>query len=257
MRRAAERKTGIRKIRSDTRKLCGARKVRPAPKRDGVDAARCTVARPMREMGLRGAVRGRKAIPTKPDASRPCPDDKLDREVRAERPNRLRVSDVTDAPTWSGTVRVAFVIDAFAGRILGWRVSTSMTPRFVPDAPEQATWQRKPPGHRSLTQGSDRGSQHLSITCTERPADADGDPSAGRVGDSRDDALAEGVIGLFRTEVIQQLGPRKTMQHVARETMHRVDRYTTERLPGSIGYIPPAEAERRYPDRLPPTAKVA
>ena len=264
-------KDTIRKIWSDNRKLYGARKVWHALKRDGVTVARCTVERLMREIGLRGVVRGKKVITTNPDTTRPCPDDKVNRAFRAERPNQLWVSDFTYVPTWSGTVYVAFVIDVFARRIVGWRVSTSMTTQFVlplvtsrsamhcraRDALEQAIWLRKPLGNRSLIHHSDRGSQYLSIRYTERLADADVDPSVGSDGDSYDNALAECLIGLFKTEVIKQLGPWKTMQDVEWQTMQWVDWYNTARLLGSIGYIPPAEAERRYLDRVQPMAKVA
>jgi transposase InsO family protein len=255
--RDADLKDKIRKIWSDNRKLYGARKIWHALKRDGVRVARCTVERLMREMWLRGVVRGKKVITTNPDTTRPCPDDKVNREFRADRPNQLWVSDFTYVPTWSGTVYVAFVIDVFARRIVGWRVSTSMTTQFVLDALEQAIWQRKPHGNKSLIHHSDRGSQYLSIKYTERLADADVDPSVGSVGDSYDNALAESVIGLFKTEVIKQLGPWRTMQDVEWETMHWVDWYNTERLLGSIAYIPPAEAERRYLDQMPLVAKVA
>jgi len=202
----------------------------------------------MHEMGLRGVVRGKKVVTTTPDTARPCPDDKVNREFRAERPNQLWVSDFTYVPTWSGTVYVAFVIDVFARRIVGWRVSTSMTTQFVLDVLEQALWKRKPLGSKSLIHHSDRGSQYLSIRYTERLADADVDPSVGTVGDSYDNALAESVIGLFKTEAIKQLGPRKNLRHVEWETMHWVDRYNTERLHSAIGYMPPAEAELRHLD---------
>ena len=225
----------------------------------------------MREMGLKGAVRGKKVVTTNPDAARPCPDDKVNRAFHAARPNQLWVSDFTCVPTWSGTVYVAFVIDVFArepsgpciarnsppgcfvraspdhSASVGWRVSTSMTTQFVLDALEQALWQRKPHGNRSLIHHSDRGSQYLSITYTERLADADIDPSVGTVGDSYDNALAECVIGLFKTEVIKQLGPWKSMQDVEWETMHRVDWYNENRLLSSIGYVPPAEGREAAP----------
>ena len=165
--------------------------------------------------------------------------------------------DFTYVPTWSGTVYVAFVIDVFARRIVGWRVSTSMTTQFVLDALEQAIWQRKPLGNKSLIHHSDRGSQYLSIKYTERLADADIDPSVGTVGDSYDNALAESVFDPFKTEVIKQLGPWKTMQQVEWETMHWVDWYNCHRLPISIGYISPAEAERRHLDQAGAMDKVA
>jgi transposase InsO family protein len=247
----------IRQVWSDNRELYGARKIWHALKREGVDVARCTVERLMREMGLQGVVRGKKIITTNPDTARPCPDDKVNRAFQADRPNQLWVSDFTYVPTWSGTVYVAFVIDVFARRIVGWRVSSSMTTQFVLDALEQALWQRKPLRNKSLTHHSDRGSQYLSITYTERLADADVDPSVGSVGDSYDNALAESVIGLFKAEVIKQLGPWKTMQAVEWETMRWVDWYNTERLLGPIGYVPPAVAERQYLDQPHSVDKVA
>jgi transposase InsO family protein len=229
------------------------------------------VERLMREMGLQGVVRGRKIVTTNPDTSRPCPDDKVNRAFQADRPNRLwgeadqrmirwiirPPNDFTYVPTWSGTVYVAFVIDVFARRIVGWRVSTSMTTQFVPDALEQALWQRKPIRNNGLIHHSDRGSQYLSITYTERLAEAGIDPSVGTVGDSYDNALAESVIGLFKTEVIKQLGPWKTMRDVEWETMHWINWYNTNRLLSSIGYIPPAEAERRHLEQAEAMDKVA
>lgn len=219
--------------------------------------ARCPVERLMREMGLQGVVRGKKIVTANPDTARPCPDGKVNRAFHADRPNQLWVSDFTYVPTWPGTVCVAFVIDVFARRIVGRRVSSPMTAQFAPDALEQAPWQRRPLGNKSLTHHSDRGSQYLSIRYTERLADAEVDPSAGTVGDSCDNALAESVIGLFKDEVIKQLGPRKTMQDVEWETMHWVDWYNQDRLLSSIGYTPPAGAERRYLEQVEAMDKVA
>jgi transposase InsO family protein len=185
----------------------------------------------------------------------------LPAEAPSVRAPLATASDFTYVPTWSGTVYVAprhghsdpwrshgSIIDVFARRIVGWRVSTSMTTQFVLDALEQALWQRKPLGSKSLIHHSDRGSQYLSIRYTERLADADVDPSVGTVGDSHDNALAESVIGLFKTEVIKQLGPWKNLPNVEWETMHWVDWYNTERLHSAIGYMPPAEAELRHLD---------
>ena len=207
-RRDAALREQISKLWSGNRGVYGARKIWHALRRDGVTAARCTVERLMREMGLKGVVRGKKVVTTNPDTARPCPDDKVNRAFHAARPNQLWVSDFTYVPTWSGTVYVAFVIDVFArepsgpciarnsppgcfvraspdhSASVGWRVSTSMTTQFVLDALEQALWQRKPHGNRSLIHHSDRGSQYLSIKYTERLADADIDPSVGTVGDS-------------------------------------------------------------------------
>ncbi|HCY99410.1 MAG TPA: IS3 family transposase [Rhodobacter sp.] len=228
------------------RKLYGARKIWHVLRRQGEDAARCTVERLMRRLGIRGVVRGKKVITTNPDTSLPCPDDKVNRLFMADRPNKLWVSDFTYVPTWSGTVYVAFVIDVFARRIVGWRVSTSMKTQFVLDALEQAIWQRKTPDNKSLVHHSDRGSQYLSIKYTERLAEAEIDLSVGTVGDAYDNALAECVIGLFKTEVINQIGPWKSMREVEWETLKWVDWYNNRRLLGPIGYIPPAEAEEAF-----------
>jgi putative transposase len=228
------------------RKLYGARKIWHVLRRQGEDAARCTVERLMRSLGIRGVVRGKKVITTNPDTSLPCPDDKVNRLFMADRPNKLWVSDFTYVPTWSGTVYVAFVIDVFARRIVGWRASTSMKTQFVLDALDQAIWQRKTKDNQSLVHHSDRGSQYLSIKYTERLAEAEIDLSVGTVGDAYDNALAECVIGLFKTEVINQIGPWKSMREVEWETLKWVDRYNNRRLLGPIGYIPPAEAEEAF-----------
>ena len=230
----------------DNHKLYGARKIWHVLRRDGQDVARCTVERLMRALGIRGVVRGKRVVTTNPDTSLPCPDDKVNRIFKADRPNKLWVSDFTYVPTWSGTVYVAFVIDVFARRIVGWRVSTSMTTKFVLDALDQAIWQRKTLDNKSLVHHSDRGSQYLSIKYTERLAQAEIDLSVGTVGDAYDNALAECVIGLFKTEVINQIGPWKSMREVEWETLKWVDWYNNRRLLGPIGYVPPAEAEEAF-----------
>ena len=231
---------------ADNRKLYGARKIWHVLRRDGEVVARCTVERLMRRLGIKGVVRGRRVITTNPDTSQPCPDDKVNRLFKADRPNKLWVSDFTYVPTWSGTVYVAFVIDVFARRIVGWRTSTSMKTQFVLDALEQAIWQRKTPDNKALVHHSDRGSQYLSIKYTERLAEAEIDLSVGTVGDAYDNALAECVIGLFKTEVINQIGPWKSMREVEWETVKWVDWYNNRRLLGPIGYITPAEAEEAF-----------
>ena len=230
----------------DNRKLYGARKIWHVLRRDGQDVARCTVERLMRALGIRGVVRGKRVVTTNPDTSLPCPDDKVNRIFKADRPNKLWVSDFTYVPTWSGTVYVAFVIDVFARRIVGWRVSTSMTTKFVLDALDQAIWQRKTLDNKSLVHHSDRGSQYLSIKYTERLAQAEIDLSVGTVGDAYDNALAECVIGLFKTEVINQIGPWKSMREVEWETLKWVDWYNNRRLLGPIGYLPHAKAEEAF-----------
>jgi putative transposase len=253
----------------DNRKLYGARKIWHVLLRDNQDVARCTVERLMRRLGLKGVLRGKKVITTNPDTSQPCPDDKVNRVFKADRPNQLWVSDFTYVQTWSGTVYVAFVIDVFARRIVGWRVSTSMATQFVLDALEQAIWQRKTPDNKELIHHSDRGSQYLSIKYTERLIEVGIDPSVGTVGDSYEfklvrasglndpgdrskaqNALAECVIGLFKTEVINQIGPWKSMREVEWETLKWVDWYNNRRLLGPIGYVPPAEAEEAFYAKL-------
>ena len=231
---------------ADNRKLYGARKIWHVLRREGEDVARCTVERLMRSLGIKGVVRGRRVITTNPDTSLPCPDDRVNRLFKADRPNKLWVSDFTYVPTWSGTVYVEFVIDVFARRIVGWRTSTSMKTQFVLDALEQAIWQRKTPDNKDLIHHSDRGSQYLSIKYTERLAEAEIDLSVGTVGDAYDNALAECVIGLFKTEVINQIGPWKSLREVEWETLKWVDWYNNRRLLGPIGYIPPAQAEEAF-----------
>lgn len=238
--------SGIRRIWQDNRAVYGARKVWHSLQREGRQVARCTVERLMRKMGLKGVIRGRKVITTRPDTARPCPDDRVNRQFRAEAPNQLWVSDFTYVQTWNGMVYVAFVIDVFARRIVGWKVSTSMTTQFVLDALEQAIWQRKPAGNKALIHHSDRGSQYLSIRYTERLALADIDASVGTVGDSYDNALAETINGLYKAEVIHHLGPWKSMTQVEWETLRWVDWYNNRRLLAPIGYRPPAEAERAF-----------
>lgn len=236
----------IARLWEENRQLYGARKVWRALRRDGVDVARCTVERLMKAMGIKGVVRGRRIVTTHPDSARPCPDDKVNRQFKTERPNQLWVSDFTYLPTWSGTAYVAFVIDVFARRIVGWRVSTSMSTQFVLDALNQAIFQRKTYRNKGLIHHSDRGSQYLSIIYTERLDEAGIDPSVGTVGDSYDNALAESVIGLFKTEVINALGPWRTLRDVEWQALKWIDWYNNRRLLAPIGYVPPAEAEKAY-----------
>ena len=224
----------------------GARKVWHQLRRGGHDIARCTVERLMKVMGLQGVVRGKKVITTNPDAARPCPDDKVNRAFVADMPNQLWVSDFTYVSSWQGMVYVAFVIDVFARKIVGWRVSTSMTTGFVLDALNQAICQRAPSEADKLIHHSDRGSQYLSIRYTERLAEAGIDTSVGSVGDSYDNALAESIIGLFKTEVIKFLGPWKSVGQVEWETLKWVDWYNKTRLHSAIGYVTPNEAEEAF-----------
>jgi putative transposase len=197
-------------------------------------------------MGLKGVVRGRSIRTTVSDAAAPCPRDRVNRQFTAPRPNALWVSDFTYVATWSGFVYVAFVIDAFARRIVGWRVSRSARAEFVLDALEQALHERQPLQRAGLIHHSDRGVQYVSIKYTERLAEAGIEPSVGSVGDSYDNALAETVIGLFKAEVIHQRGPWRSFESVEFATLEWVDWYNNRRLLESIGSIPPAEAEAAY-----------
>jgi len=247
----------IKRIFKASGKRYGARKVWHALRREGNKIARCTVERLMKALEIQGVVRGGKVITTNPDAAQSCPDDKVNREFVALMPNRLWVSDFTYVSSWQGMVYVAFVIDVFARKIVGWRVSKSMTTSFVLDALNQAICQRCPLEADKLIHHSDRGSQYLATKYTERLAESGIDPSVGSVGDSYDNALAESTIGLFKTEVINFLGPWKTAGRVEWETLKWVNWYNTERLHSAIGYVTPQEAEEAFYSNLNDLDKVA
>ena len=250
-------KAKIKEAFNNSGKRYGARKIWHELRRNKYDIARCTVERLMKAMGIQGVVRGQKPITTNPDTSQPCPDDKVQRQFTAVTPNQLWVSDFTYVSSWQGMVYVAFVIDVFARKIVGWRVFRSMTTGFVLDALNQAICQRAPSEADSLIHHSDRGSQYLSIKYTERLAEAGIDPSVGSVGDSYDNALAESTIGLFKTEVIDFMGPWKSIGQVEWETLKWVNWYNTKRLHSKIGYITPQEAEENYYQALNAAEKAA
>ena len=224
----------------------GADKVWKEMNREGVEVARCTVERLMRRLGLRGVVRGKVVRTTVPDPKTPCPLDRVNRQFKAERPNQLWVSDFTYVSTWQGWLYVAFVIDVFARRIVGWRVSSSMHTDFVLDALEQALYARQPERDSSLIHHSDRGSQYVSIRYSERLAEAGIEPSVGSKGDSYDNALAETINGLYKAELIHRRAPWKTKEAVELATLEWVAWFNHHRLLEPIGYIPPAEAEANY-----------
>ena len=200
----------------------------------------------MRRLGLRGVVRGKVVRTTVSDPKAPCPLDKVNRQFRAGRPNQLWVSDFTYVSTWQGFAYVAFVIDVFARRIVGWRVSTSMQTDFVLDALEQALYARRREREGALVHHSDRGSQYVSIRYSERLAEAGIEPSVGSTGDSYDNALAETINGLFKAEIIHRRRPWKTREAVELATLEWVSWFNHHRLLEPIGYIPPAEAEANY-----------
>ncbi|KAA1284790.1 IS3 family transposase [Alcaligenes faecalis] len=222
----------------------GVRKVWHQLQREGIAVARCTVERLMRRLGLQGVRRGKRVRTTMADGSQACPLDRVNRHFHADRPNQLWVSDFTYVSTWQGWLYVAFVIDVFARRIVGWRVSNAMSTDFVLDALEQALYDRRPA--ESLIHHSDRGSQYVSIRYTERLAQAGIEPSVGSRGDSYDNALAETINGLYKAELIHRRAPWKTRAAVELATLEWVAWYNHQRLLGSIGYIPPAQAEELY-----------
>ena len=256
-RRDAELRPEIARVHAENFGVYGVRKVWRQLRREGVAVARCTVERLMRAMGLQGAVRGKRVRTTVPDEALPCPLDRVNRQFHAPAPDRLWVSDFTYVATWAGFVHVAFVIDAYARRIVGWRVSRTATAGFVLDALEQAIHQRRPAKGAGLVAHSDRGSQYLAIRYTERLAEAGIEPSVGSVGDSYDNALAETVIGLFKTEVVRRAGPWRSLEAVEFATLEWVHWFNHRRLFGPIGHVPPAEAEARYYEQLEDVAMAA
>jgi transposase InsO family protein len=234
-----------------------ARKVWRQMVREGFDVARCTVERLMQEMGLRGVIRGKPVRTTVQGKAAPCPLDHVNRVFHAPAPNMLWLSDFTYVSTWSGFVYVAFVIDAYARRIVGWRVSRTAHASFVLDALEQALHDRRPARKASLAHHSDRGSQYVSIRYTERLAEAGIEPSVGSVGDSYDNALAQTINGLYKAEVIHRRGPWRSFEAVEFATLEWGDWFNHRRLLEPIGNIPPAEAEARYHAMLEETAMAA
>ena len=236
----------ILRVFEENWRVYGVRKVWRQLGREGFDVARCTVARLMKSMGIQGVIRGKPHRTTIPDKKAPCPLDKVNRQFRVPAPNMLWVSDFTYVATWKGFVYVAFVIDAYARKIVGWRVSSSAHAGFVLDALEQAVHDRRPGKGMGLVHHSDRGSQYLSIRYTERLAEAGIEPSVGSVGDSYDNALAETINGLFKAEVIHRRGPWRSLEAVEYATLEWVDWFNNRRLLEPIGNIPPAEAEANF-----------
>ena len=234
--RDAELSVQIRRVFDENFGVYGVRKVWKQLARDGIEVARCTVARLMKALGLEGVVRGQRLKTTIRDKATPCPLDKVNRQFAADRPNKLWLSDFTYVATWSGFVYVAFIIDVYARRIVGWRASRTATAGFVLDALEPALHARRPL----------ESAQYVSIKYTERLTEAGIEPSVGSIGDSYDNALAETVIGLFKTEVIQRRGPWRSFDAVEYATLEWVDWFNHRRLLEPIGNIPPAEAEANY-----------
>ncbi|WP_146671363.1 IS3 family transposase [Thioclava sp. L04-15] len=245
-RRDAALRPEIERVFEENWRVYGVRKVWRQLDREGFSVARCTVARLMKGLGLQGIIRGKPHRTTIPDKKAPCPLDKVNRQFRVPAPNMLWVSDFTYVATWRGFVYVAFVIDAYARRIVGWRASQTAQAGFVLDALEQAVHDRRPAKGAGLVHHSDRGSQYLSIKYTERLGEAGIEPSVGSVGDSYDNALAETINGLFKAEVIHRRGPWRNFEAVEYATLEWVDWFNNRRLLEPIGNIPPAEAEANF-----------
>ncbi len=236
----------IQRVWDENFGVYGIRKVWRQLHREGISAARCTIARLMRQLGLRGVIRGKPIRTTVSDPHKACPADLVKRQFQPAQPNALWVSDFTYVATWQGFVYVAFVIDAFARRIIGWRVSSTPRTDMVLDALEQALHERPQRPESDLVHHSDRGVQYVSIRYTERLLDAGIEPSVGSVGDSYDNAMAETVIGLFKTEVIRRRGPWRHLEAVEFATLEWVDWFNHRRILEPIGNMPPAEREALY-----------
>ena len=239
-------KPEVVRVFAENFEVYGARKVWRQLNRENIPVARCTVERLMAGLGLQGVIRGKAVRTTVKDKAAPCPLDHVNQVFQAAAPNRLWVSDFTYVSTWSGFVYVAFVIDAYARRIVGWRVSRTAHASFVLDALEQALHERRPMHRGGLVHHSDRGSQYVSIRYTERLSEAGIEPSVGSVGNSYDNALAETINGLYKAEVIHRRGPWRSFEAVELATLTWVNWFNHRRLLEPIGNIPPAEAEERY-----------
>jgi putative transposase len=243
--RDQELKAEIARVHAEHFGVYGARKVWRQLHREGIAVARCTVERLLRELGLRGAVRGKTRRTTTPDATAARPADLVERDFSATRPNQLWVADLTYVASWSGFVYVALVVDAFSRFIVGWQASRSLRTDLALDALEMAIWRRQAQLD-GLVHHSDRGSQYLAIRYTERLADAGAVASVGSRGDSFDNALAETIIGLYKTELIRRRGPWKGIDQVEYATLEWVDWFNHRRLLEPIGYVPPTEFEATF-----------
>ncbi len=243
--RDAKLKPEIHRVHAQNFGVYGAEKVWRQLGREGIPVARCTVERLMRELGLRGVVRGKTRRTTTPDEAAPRPGDLVERDFSASRPNQLWVADLSYVATWSGFVYASFVIDAYSRFIVGWQTSRSLRTDLVLDALEMAIWQRRS-DLDGLVHHSDRGSQYLAIRYTERLAEAGAVTSVGSRGDSYDNALAETIIGLYKTELIRRRGPWRGIDDVEYATLEWVDWFNHRRLLEPIGHVPPAEFEAAH-----------
>jgi putative transposase len=254
--RDTQLKGEIARVHAEQFGVYGARKVWRQLHREGISVARCTVERLMGELHLQGVRRGKTRRTTTPDATAPRPADLVDRDFSAARPNQLWVADLTYVATWSGFVYVAFIIDAFSRFLVGWQASRSLRTDLALDALEMAIWRRQAQ-LEGLVHHSDRGSQYLSIRYTQRLADAGAVTSVGSRGDSFDNALAETIIGLYKTELIRRRGPWRGLDEVEYATLEWVDWFNHRRLLEPIGHVPPAEFEAAYHRREDPSRTAA
>jgi putative transposase len=228
-------------------RVYGRRKMKAALRREhGINLDKDRIARLMRELGIRGATRTKSTVTTRSDRSSPRAPDLVNRRFRAERPNQLWVCDFTYVPTWSGFVYTAFVTDVYSRRIVGWRTAASMTTPLVMDALEMAIFSRRHQLLHGVIAHSDAGSQYVSVTYTERLADIHAQPSIGSIGDSFDNAMAESVNGLYKTELIRRQGPWRNVDHVELSTLAYVEWFNNRRLHSELGDVPPAEFEHDY-----------
>ena len=228
-------------------RVYGRRKMKAALRREhGINVDKDRIARLMRELGIRGATRSKTTITTRPDRSSPRAPDLVNRRFKASRPNQLWVCDFTYVPTWSGFAYTAFVTDVYSRKIVGWRTAGSMTADLVTDALEMAIFSRRLQLLHGVIAHSDAGSQYTSVAYTERLAEIHALPSIGSIGDSYDNAMAESVNGLYKTELIRRQGPWRHAEHVELATLTYIDWFNNRRLHSELGDIPPAEFETLY-----------
>lgn len=239
-------KPDLRRIHAENLDVYGARKVWKQARREGLAAGRDRIARLLRDLGIVGARRGKKWRTTIPDELAQRPADLVNREFSALAPNRLWVADITYVSTWQTVAYASFIVDVFSRYIVGWRVAVSLRTDLVLDALEQAIWRRQSEDLSGLVHHSDRGGQFLSVRYTERLADVQAVVSVGSRGDSYDNALAESVIGLYKTEVVNQKKPWRTVDELELATARWVEWWNQRRLHGSVGDVPPAEFEAAY-----------
>lgn len=250
----------IVELHKENQGVYGVRKMWHLLRQSGCQVARCTVSRLMRKLELQGVVRGKKRFTTRPDLGSHRAPDLVDRKFRTTAPDQIWVADFTYVITYSGVVYVAFVVDVFARRIVGWKADTNMRTELVLDALEMALWSRRRSGRRvggGLIHHSDRGSQYTSIAFTDRLLEAGIDASVGSVGDAFDNALAESTIGLYKTELIWRRSSWRSFEQVEYESMKWIDWYNERRLHGACDYRSPAAYEDAYYARLEPAPEGA